>query len=84
MSCLAIRYVAIINFAGRTACFESFCSHSVCNQTHLLTSRVTERSECCSADGSAGSITYGWGLVEDRLLWVVSATKEEVQSAADR
>ena len=37
----------------------------------MLTSRVTERSECRSADGSAGNITFGWGLVEDRLLWAL-------------
>ena len=41
---------------------------------HMLTSRVTELSECRSVDGSAGNITFGWGLVEDRLLWAVSAS----------
>jgi len=41
---------------------------------HIYTSSVAERSECCSDDGSAGNITFGCGLVEDRLLWAVSAS----------
>ncbi len=73
---MTYRDVAIINFAGRTAAYGSFCSHGVCTYIHLclLTSSVAERSECSSDDGSAGNITFGCGLVEDRLLWAVSAS----------
>jgi len=41
---------------------------------YLPTSSVAERSDCCSADGSGGNITFGCGLVEDKLLWAVSAS----------
>ena len=45
--------------------------------------RVIERSECRSADGSAGNITFGWGLVEDRLLWAVSPSRNR-ESVSNR
>jgi len=43
--------------------------------THPLTILFAcfECSECCSADGSAGNLTAGCGLVEDRLPRAVSA-----------
>ena len=68
---MTYRYVANINFAGRTASFGSFYSHRVCTHTHMLTSSVAESSECCSGNGSAGNVTVGCGLVEDRLLRAV-------------
>ena len=70
---MTYRDVAIINFVGRTAAYGSFCSHGNIH-LYLLTSSVAEPSECCSDDGSAGNITFGCGLVEDRLLWAVSAS----------
>ncbi len=67
------RYVANVSFAGRTAVFGNFCPHRVCTHIYIFICLLRVVPSVLS-DGSAGNITAGCGLVEDRLPRAVSAT----------
>ena len=48
--------------------------------SYLPASSVAECSERSSADGSAGNITAGYGLVKDRLPGAVPSVKRDTVS----